>query len=146
MGFLNNLTQGAFGNYSEVSLEKLSEEYSVYLMENEEIVIGFSLVRDVVIFTDKRVIDIDKQGTTGIKAKISSVYLDSIIRVSVETAGFGIDDSDITIEYITSPFYRASSGVSTEKRTFEFPKRYNVSSLYRYLQTIACQNHEYINR
>lgn len=146
MGFFSNLTQGTLGNYSEISLEKLNDSYGVYLMEGEEIVTGFSLIRDTVIFTDKRIIDIDKQGTTGQKARVNSIYLDSIISVSVETAGFGIDDSDITIEYITSAYYRASGGVTTDKRTFEFPKRYDVSSLYRHLQTIACRNHEYINR
>lgn len=145
MGFFDNLTQGIIGNYSEVSIEKLLENYGDYLMEEETIVAGFSLIRDTVIFTDRRIIDIDKQGTTGQKSRISSIYLDSVIGVSVETAGFGIDDCDIVIDYITSPYYRAKSGVSVETRTFEFPKKYNVSELYKWLCDVAYKNHTHIN-
>lgn len=146
MGFFSNLTQGIAGNYSEVSVEKLTEQYGAYLMEEEEIETGFTLIRDTVIFTDKRIIEFDKQGTTGQKARVTSIWLDSIINVSAETAGFGIDDSDIIIEYIESPYFRASKGVGTATKTFEFPKKYNVQALYARLVSVACRNHEYINR
>ncbi len=146
MSFLSNLTQGIAGNYSEVSVEKLTEQYGEYLFETESIVTGFTLIRDAVIFTDKRIIEFDKQGATGQKAVVTSVWLDSVIGVSVETAGFGIDDSDITIEYIASPYFRSQSGVTIAKKTFEFPKKYNVRGLYSWLCNIACTNHEQINR
>lgn len=146
MSFFSNLTQGIAGNYSEVSVEKLTEQFGDYLFESESIVTGFTLIRDAVIFTDKRIIELDKQGATGQKAVVSSVWLDSVIGVSVETAGFGIDDSDITIEYIASPYFRAQAGVTVEKKTFEFPKKYNVRGLYSLLCSIACINHEQINR
>ncbi len=146
MGFFGNLTQGLAGNYSEVSTERLTELYGAYLMEGEEIKTGFSLIRDTLIFTDKRIIEIDKQGTTGQKARATFIWLDSIINVSVETAGFGIDDLDITVDYIDSPYFRSSKGVDVDTKVFEFPKKYNVQSLYQWLVGIACQNHEYINR
>lgn len=146
MGFFGNLTQGIAGNYSEVSVEKLTEQYGMYLIEDETIKTGFTLIRDTVIFTDKRIIEFDKQGTTGQKARVTSIWLDSVIGVSAETAGFGIDDSDIIIEYISSPYFRASGGVNVEKKTFEFPKKYDVQGLYAWLCTVACKNHEYINR
>ncbi len=146
MGFFGNLTHGIAGNYSEVSVEKLTEQYGAYLIEDETIKTGFTLIRDTVIFTDKRIIELDKQGTTGQKARVTSIWLDSVIGVSVETAGFGIDDSDITIKYISSPYFRASSGVEVEEKTFEFPKKYDVQGLYAWLGTVACKNHEYINR
>lgn len=145
MGFFDNLAQGAVGNYSEVAIEKLLEKYGSYLMEEETIVVGFTLIRDTVIFTDKRIIDIDKQGTTGQKYRVSSIFIDSIIGVTAETAGFGIDDCDITVEYITSPYFRAKSGVETDERTFEFPKKYDVTELYKWLTEVAYQNHVHIN-
>lgn len=146
MGFLSNLTQEIAGNYSEVSAEKLTEQYGEYLFENENIVTGFTLIRDAVIFTDKRIIELDKQGATGQKIDLSSIWLDSVIGVSVETAGFGIDDSSLIISYISSPYFRASSGVTVDKKTFEFPKKYNIQGLYSWLCSVACINHEHINR
>lgn len=61
------LLQGVFGNLSEVSSEALVAEYGAYLMDGERISVGFKLIRDAVIFTDRRIISIDKQGTTGQK-------------------------------------------------------------------------------
>lgn len=149
MGFLDklggNLAQGLMGNLSEQSVEKLTEQYGPYLIENETIRCGFTLVRDTVIFTNFRILYIDKQKATGQKTRIDTIYLDSLISVSMETAGFGIDDSEINLEYITSPYFKASSGVTTEKRTLEFPKRYDISSLYQWLEQTAYMNHIRIN-
>lgn len=141
-----NIVQGVMGNMSEVTPESLTSEYGAYLMDGEIIQTGYKLIRDVVIFTNKRIIDIDKQGATGVKTRFNTIYLDSIINVSAETAGFGIDDSEINITYITSPYFKAADGVSLAERKFEFPKRYNIQPLYKMLQTIAFENHTNINK
>ena len=146
MGIIGRISHGVVGNLSELSSEKLTQDYGMYLMEGEEIKAGFALVRDVVIFTDRRILDFDKQGATGVKARVNSIYLDSIINVSAETSGFGIDDSSIDIEYITSPYYRANGGVSVSQRTFEFPKKYQIQPLYKSLQEVAYENHLSINK
>ncbi len=149
MGIMDKLggtvLQGVMGNMSEVSPEKLMQEYSAYLMDGEAIRTGFVLVRDVVIFTDRRIISFDKQGATGQKMRVASIYLDSIVNVSAETAGFGLDDSELNIEYITSPYYRASSGTSIAYKKFEFPKKYQIQPIYKWLQEIAYANHIRIN-
>lgn len=149
MGILDrmgaSLTNGLMGNLSERTPEDLQREYGAYLMEGEIIQTGFVLVRDVVIFTDRRIMDFDKQGATGTKCRVNSIYLDSIINITAETAGFGIDDSELSIEYITSPFYKASGGVTLATRKFEFPKRYQIQDLYRWLQEVAYTNHCRIN-
>ena len=142
MGFM----QGLFGNLTEVTTESLTQEYGMYLMGDEKINVGFKLVRDVVLFTNKRIIDIDKQGATGKKTRIDTIYLDTIIGVSAETAGFGIDDSEISIFYITSPYMKATAGVTVSERKFEFPKQYNMQSLYKWLQETAYANHIKINQ
>ena len=150
MGLMDNLgsrlVHGMAGNLSELSPEVLNEKYGSYLMTDEKIVSGFVLIRNVVIFTDKRIIDFDKQGTTGMKTRVKTIYLDSVIRVSAETAGFGVDDSEINIEYITSPYFRSNGGVTIENRTFEFPRKYQIQELYRWLQEVAYHNHTHINK
>jgi hypothetical protein len=65
MGILNKL----LGNASEVSTEKLSEKYGRLLIDGEQIELGFTLFRDVFMFTDKRLIIIDVQGLTGSKVE-----------------------------------------------------------------------------
>ena len=92
-GMKNILQGGLAGNYSEVSAEELTKEYGMYLMNDEKIVMGFKLVRDSLIFTDKRIIFTDKQGATGTKMSVQSINLFSIIDVQMETSGFGFDDS-----------------------------------------------------
>lgn len=140
------MAQGFLGNMSEVSVDDLAREYGMYLMDGEEIQTGFKLVRDVVLFTNKRIVDFDKQGATGAKMRVNSINLNSIIHVSAETSGFGMDDSEINLTYITSPYFRASGGVSISEKKFEFPKKYNIQPLYKLLQAIAYENHENINR
>jgi hypothetical protein len=149
MGIMDKLggsvLQGMLGNMSEVSTEKLMQDYGAYLIDGETIKTGFVLVRDVVIFSDKRILYFDKQGATGQKMRVASIYLDSIINVSAETAGFGLDDSELNIEYITSPYFRASSGVSISAKKFEFPKKYQIQHIYKWLQEVAYANHVHIN-
>lgn len=141
----SSLLQGMLGNMSEVSTEKLMEEYGAYLIDGETIKTGFVLIRDVVIFSNLRILYFDKQGATGQKMRVASIYLDSIISVSAETAGFGLDDSELNIEYITSPYYRTSSGVSIATKKFEFPKKYQIQPIYKWLQEVAYANHVRIN-
>lgn len=142
MGFMSKLA----GNLNEISSESLTQEYGAYLMEGENIWTGFKLVRDVVLITDKRIIDIDKQGATGKKMRVDSINLNSIFHVSVETAGFGADDSELNLQYIVSPYFKVSSGASIAEKKFEFPKKYNIQSLYQYLEEIAYRNHENLNK
>ena len=149
MGIMDKLgstvLQGMLGNISEVSTEKLTQDYGAYLIEGETIKTGFILIRDIVIFSDKRILYFDKQGATGQKMRVASIYLDSIINVSAETAGFGLDDSELNIEYITSPYFRASGGVSIAAKKFEFPKKHQIQPIYKWLQEVAYANHVHIN-
>ncbi|UUZ81138.1 PH domain-containing protein [Paenibacillus sp. P26] len=139
-GFLN----GLLGNYTELSTQELTAQYGVYLMPEEKITTGFRLVRDSFIVTNHRIILIDHQGVTGKKTRVASIDLDSIYDVTMETAGTGFDDSELTIHYITSPYYK-SNNVSTSSYKFEFGKKFNVQPFYVAMQTIASQNRQRIN-
>lgn len=149
MGLINKLggqiMQGALGNMSEISVEALENEFSQYLMDGEKIQTGFKLIRDTMIITDRRIIEFDFQGATGQKRRVESIYLDSIFEVTAETAGFGIDDSELSISYISTPYMKAH-GTQYKTKKFEFPKKYNIQGLYKMLQTIAYDNYVELNK
>jgi Protein of unknown function (DUF1696). len=136
---LKNVLQGALGNYSSVPVEVLAKDYGMYLMNGETINMGFKLVRDALIFTNKRIIFTDKQGATGTKTRIKSINLYSIVDVTMETSGFGFDDSELTFTYISSPELKGHH-VEYATHKLEFPKQFNVQSLYTILQELAYEN------
>lgn len=143
---MKNILQGGFAaNYSEISTEELQKEYGMYLMDDEKITMGFKLVRDALIFTDKRLILTDKQGATGQKMSVSSINLFSIVNVKMETSGFGFDDSELTFTYIQTPELRGHD-VAYASHKLEFPKKYNVQSLYKILQELSYSNCLSINK
>jgi len=75
------------GNAGAVSPDDLIKQYGRLLTENEEIELGFKLIRDTFIFTNKRLILVDIQGITGSKTEYKSISYKSISRFSIETAG-----------------------------------------------------------
>lgn len=138
-GMKNILQGGLAGNYSEISPEALTNEYGMYLMDGEKITMGFKLVRDSLIFTDKRIIFTDKQGATGTKMSVQSINLFAVVDVQMETSGFGFDDSELTFTYIATPYLKGHQ-VSYVSKKLEFPKKYNVQTLYKILQELAYEN------
>lgn len=145
MALFGNIVQGALGNYSEKTSEELTNEYGSYLFENEKINLGYQLVRDALVFTNYRIIFVDKQGATGKKTAFRSIHLDTIVEVEMETAGMGIDDSEITITYLTN-IYQQSNNEAHKTYKFEFPKKTDIVPLYRYLGNITMTNRERINK
>lgn len=93
MGIFNSI----LGNASEISSEKLTEQYRPLLIETEVIELGFKLFRDVFMFTNKRLILIDVQGITGSKTEYKSLPYKNISRFSLETAGTFDLDAELKI-------------------------------------------------
>lgn len=138
------LIQGALGNVSEISTEELSSDYSKYLFEGETIQTGYKLLRDVIIFTDIRILFVDRRGATGKKTSFKSIYLTHIIDVQMETPGPGIDDSELIVTYLENVNRTAHEEVfGTEK--FEFGKKMDIAPLYSSLGTLALKNRNEIN-
>ena len=133
------LINGLAGNFSEQNKETLTKEYGQYLLENEEIQIGYKLIRDAIIFTNIRIIFTDKQGATGKKVSVKSIFLMNIVNVEMETAGLGIDDSEITITYLENAFLK-SHNEHFNSHKFEFPKKTDIVPLYTYLFDLAYHN------
>jgi hypothetical protein len=91
------LLTGLMGNSSIVDSNELQKEYAYLLIDGEIIELGFKLIRDMFIFTNKRLILVDKQGLTGNKLEYKSVTYKSITRFSIETAGTFDLDAELKI-------------------------------------------------
>ena len=89
--------QGLFGNASEIDAKGLQKDLEALLVDGEQVVKGFRVIRDLFVFTDKRLILIDKQGVTGRKAEYHSIPYKSISHFSVETAGTFDMDAEMKI-------------------------------------------------
>jgi hypothetical protein len=83
MGLFSSL----LGNAGAVSQDELKSKFGQLFTDGEEIELGFKLIRDTFIFTNRRLILIDVQGITGSKTEYKSISYKSISRFSIETAG-----------------------------------------------------------
>jgi hypothetical protein len=91
------LFSGLIGNAGVLDPAKLNTEYNGLLIDGEQVEIGFGLIRDLFIFTNKRLILVDKQGLTGKKVEYLSVVYKAISRFSIETAGHFDLDAELKI-------------------------------------------------
>ena len=81
------LLSGILGNTSKVDTAELQEELEPLLIDGEDVVTAFKVVRDLMVFTNLRVIFIDKQGITGRKVDYMTVPYGSIVKFSKEGRG-----------------------------------------------------------
>lgn len=93
MGLFN----GLLGNASKMNIEVAQKELQDVLMPEERVDLAFKLVRDLLVFTEKRLIIVDKQGMTGKKVEYKSIPYRSISRFSVETSGHFDLDAELKI-------------------------------------------------
>lgn len=119
------LISGLFGNASEIDAAKLQQELEPVLAPGEAVRSAFKMVRDLFVFTEYRLILIDKQGLTGSKAVYHSLPYRSITQFSVETAGTFDADAELKIW--------TSSGLAVQK---EFRRGTDIVGLQR--QLAAC--------
>ena len=91
------LFSALLGNAGAVSQDELQKQYSQLLCDGEEIELGFKIIRDMFIFTNKRLILVDKQGITGSKTEYKSISYKSITRFSIETTGTFDLDAELKI-------------------------------------------------
>lgn len=91
------LFSGLLGNASQKDIDKVERELENILTPTENVELAFSLIRDLIVFTDGRLILVDKQGMTGKKTAYKSYPYRSISRFSVETAGHFDLDAELKI-------------------------------------------------
>ena len=85
------------GNASEIEVSKVEKEMKDLLASTEKVEHAYKLVRDLLIFTDKRLILVDKQGVTGKKIEYHSIPYKSVVHFSIETAGTFDLDAELKI-------------------------------------------------
>ena len=100
-GVTMGLLDGLLGNASEVDAAKANVEFARILATGEQIEKAYILIRDMFLFTNKRLILLDKQGITGSKIEYHSIPYKSITHFSIETAGTFDLDAELRI-YISS--------------------------------------------
>lgn len=84
------------GNAGKVDNQQAKNLVAELLITNETIQVTYRLIRDLIIFTNKRLILIDIQGS-GKKKEFLSIPYSSISRFSIETAGTLDMDSEIDL-------------------------------------------------
>ncbi|WP_088329685.1 PH domain-containing protein [Lacimicrobium sp. SS2-24] len=91
------LLDGLMGNAAEIDASEVSDELTPILGENEVIARVFKEIRDMYVFTNKRLILIDKQGLTGKKVEYCSVPYKAMTMFTLETAGHFDMDAELKI-------------------------------------------------
>ncbi len=91
------LLDGLLGNASEIDVSKVEGEFGQVLSSGERIEKAYQLIRNLFVFTDKRLLLVDKQGLTGNKVEYHSLPYKNITHFSVETAGHFDLDAELKI-------------------------------------------------
>ena len=119
MGLLQKLAQNA----QQVDVSPVQAELQPLLIENEKVEIAFKIIRDQIIFTNLRLITIDKQGLTARKVDYRSIPYDKIVQFSKESAGILDLDAELKI-WVAS---------MSEPLKFEFSKDAPINDVYQLL-------------
>lgn len=93
MGLLDNL----MGNASEVDVKALEGEFEQVLAQGERLEKAYQVFRDSFLFTNRRLILVDKQGMSGKKVEYHSIPYRNITHFSIETAGPMDMDAELKI-------------------------------------------------
>ncbi|MFZ5622727.1 MAG: PH domain-containing protein [Pseudomonadota bacterium] len=91
------LLDGLMGNASEVRPAEVEREFAPILSKDEKIEKAYRLIRDLILFTNKRLILVDRQGLTGRKVSYHSIPYRAITHFSIETAGHLDLDAELKI-------------------------------------------------
>lgn len=113
---------GSFVKLKEASIGAGMAEVGGLLIEGEQIISTFQGMRDMVIFTSKRIIAVNVQGISGKKRDYTSLPYSKIQAFSVETAGTFDLDAELELWF---------SGLG--KVRFEFNSRFDIKAFNRFL-------------
>jgi hypothetical protein len=91
------LLDGLLGNASKIDAAGIQQEFGQVLAAGETVEHAYKLIRDYFVFTNKRLVLVDKQGLTGSKVAYHSIPYRSITHFSVETAGSFDLDAELRI-------------------------------------------------
>ncbi len=115
------LFSGILGNASEIDQQKLERDFVNILASSERIEKAYAVVRDLFVFTNKRLVLVDKQGLTGKKVEYHSIPYRSVTHFSVETAGTFDLESELKI-WISSTAVPVSKTFKSDKSIYDIQK------------------------
>ncbi len=104
---------------------KLHASYGQLLCDGEIIEVGFSLIRDTLLFTNKRLIIVEKQGLSGRQIEYISIPYGKINKFSVQTG----EPFDLNAEL---KLWLASDALPLEKK---FNQDVNVYDVHKVLSS-----------
>ena len=117
-----DFSNARFIKLGEVDNSKGIELVGDLLIEAEQVMSSYKGARDMVVFTNKRVIAVNIQGLTGKKVDYSSLPYSKLQAWSVETAGTFDRDTELEMYF---------SGLG--KVRLEFNTRFDVQAFNRFL-------------
>ncbi|MFS1516037.1 PH domain-containing protein [Bacillus sp. SCS-151] len=115
------LLDGIMGNASEADIQSTERELKTIITTDEKVEKAFKLIRDSIVFTNQRLILIDKQGVTGKKTEFHSIPYKSVTHFSVETAGTFDIDSELKI-WISGSSQPISKQFKKDKNIYDIQK------------------------
>lgn len=109
-------------NLKKIDDKDIHKSAYTLLITGEEILGGYRVVRDQVVFTTKRIISIDVQGVTGRKQDICVIPYSKIQYFTIQTAGFGevVPEGKLTLYFMDG-----------KKMAFEFKDNCNILEIAR---------------
>lgn len=117
---------GAILKLKMVNLNEGVKLISDLLIDKETCISAYKTVRDMVIFTDRRIISVNVQGVTGKKKDFTSLPYSKISAFSVETSGVFDLDSELELYF---------SGLGKVK--FEFSGSSNIVQIGKIIGSYA---------
>ena len=121
------LLSGLMGNAREVDDSDLEKVLANTLIDGEQVEKAYKVIRDMFIFTNKRLILIDKQGMTGSKMEMVSIAYSKITKFSKESAGHFDLDAELKIWIGSDP-----TPISKEFKSGD-----NINEVYRVISQHA---------
>lgn len=91
------LLDGLLGHGSDAAPDAVERDLDGMLVPGEAVQVAFRVIRDLMVFTDRRMILVDRQGLTGRKVSYLTVPYRAITAFSIENAGSFDLDSELKI-------------------------------------------------
>lgn len=122
-------------NQSDEDINEVKNKYGNFLFKKEIILYSHQLIRDQLIFTNYRLLYIQKQGGIERRRTYKTIVYSSIMDVTLITQERGPDDSQIEITC-----YDKNVSSLPEKTHFLFPNNTDITFIYCLFGDIVLKN------
>lgn len=112
--------------YGGVDPEQVQRDYAHVLVPGETVEYACKTIRDLFIVTDRRILNVDKQGMTGTKKNYDSIAFNKVGRFAVEFGGK-------VLGMVTVQIW--ASGAGGDKLEVQFHKTANGEGIQKVLAT-----------